>query len=105
MANEIVKVVNGQITVEEAFIAKVKVFNEMKSRFEDEEAKFKRELLKAMEENGIKKYETDDFAITYIAPSTRKGVDTEKLKEDGLYDQYSYATETNASVRIKYKDK
>lgn len=63
----------------------------------------KEELVKAMEDFGVKKYSNDFFSATYKAPSTRKTVDSEKLKADGLYDKYTKVSNVKASVVIKVK--
>lgn len=64
-------------------------------------------LLKAMEENGIKKHEDDLVRITYVAPTERESLDTkavkELLKENGLLEMYTKKTVTNASVRVTFK--
>ena len=66
---------------------------------------FKDALLRAMEQNGIKKWENDLISVTYVPASLRKTVDTAKLKEEGLYDQFTKESPVNASVRLKFKEK
>lgn len=60
-------------------------------------------ILEAMEESGTKKFECDDAVFTYVAPTSRKTVDTKALKDQGLYDLFVKETPVKASLRVKYK--
>ena len=61
-----------------------------------------RETIKnAMREAGVTKYSVDGVTLTYVGPSTRVGVDTDKLKADGLYDTYKKVSNVSDSVRIR----
>lgn len=61
------------------------------------------ELKKAFKDNGIKKWETDDFTATYREESLQKRIDTERLKEDGLYEKYLKLVPVKDSLQIKFK--
>lgn len=63
----------------------------------------KAKLLAAMEENGVKKIESDELTITYVAPTDRETFDSKKLREDNpdLYDEYIKISKVKASVRVK----
>lgn len=65
----------------------------------------KEQLKQAMEDNGIKKYENEFLAITYVAPTTRKTVDSKKLKElhQDIYEECSKVSDVKSSLRIKFK--
>lgn len=65
---------------------------------------FKYKLQKAMEENGIKKWDNDYFSAVLKEESMQKRVDTERLKEDGLYDKYLKLVPVKASLQIRFKD-
>ena len=43
-----------------------------------------------------------DLRFTYIAPTVRKVVDTQALKEQGLYDEFTKDTNVSDSVRISW---
>lgn len=43
-----------------------------------------------------------DLKFTYVAPTTRKVVDTNALKEQGLYDEFTKDTRVSDSVRITW---
>ena len=62
-------------------------------------------ILKAMEEQGVKTYETDTMKITYVAPTKRVTLDTARLKKENplMAKAYEKETETKASLRITLK--
>jgi hypothetical protein len=62
-------------------------------------------LLEQMEKAGVKKWETGNIAVTYVAPSTRVTIDSKRLKEEEpeIYNSYAKVTETKRSLRIKIK--
>ena len=87
----------GAITEETAdFIEK---YLTIKQQFE----MFKFALEKAMRENGIKSWKNDLFNATIKEESMQKRVDTERLKEEGLYDKYLKLVPVKSSLQIKFK--
>lgn len=68
--------------------------------------KYKEKVIKAMEENGISKYEDDMIRITYVAPVTKVSVDGAKLKKElpNIASKYQKITTTKASVRMTLKE-
>lgn len=58
---------------------------------------------KAMKENGIKKWETDEFSFTTTEDTIQKRVDTDRLKEDGLYEKYLKLVPVKGSIRFNLK--
>lgn len=68
-----------------------------------QDAEVRAALKEAMEKNNVKKFESDNLTITYIAPTTRKGLDTARLKAEapGIYDKYVKETPIASSIRIK----
>ena len=100
---ELVTVKDNQIAVAQEVIEELKNFEIEKARIEIKEKELKQALLNAMEENNIKKFENDDIRIIYVASTTRKSVDTARLKEEGLFDLYSKESAVKASVRLEYK--
>ena len=71
---------------------------------EEKTAKIKEAILKEMEERGIPKIDLGDVTITYKAPSTKKSVDSKKLKEDGIYEKYTKINNVKSSITIKIKE-
>lgn len=101
--NNIIKVENGNIALQEEVEATLRAFEIKKREMELLEKEVKTALLKAMEENNIKSYESPNVKITYKAPTTRKSVDTAALKEQGLYDAFVKETQVKSSVVITWK--
>lgn len=76
------------------------------NKLEEQQKLMKQKLMGAMEEFGVKKFENDKVSFTYVAPTTRKTLDKEKLEADhpeiNLSD-YDKESKVSASVRIKVK--
>lgn len=66
---------------------------------------FKYQLEKAMRENNIKSWKNDLFSATVKEESMQKRVDTERLKQDGLYEKYLKLVNVKGSLQIKFKGK
>lgn len=52
----------------------------------------------------IKSFENDYIKLTYVAPTHRKSVDTQKLKDAGLYDKFLKVSDVEENLRIKLKE-
>ena len=78
---------------------------EEQKRAEETQKEVYNAILKAMEEQGVKTYETDTMKITYVAPTTRVTLDTARLKKENplMVKAYEKETETKASLRITLK--
>ena len=78
---------------------------EEQKRAEETQKEVYNAILKAMEEQGVKTYETDTMKITYVAPTTRVTLDTARLKKENplMVKAYERETETKASLRITLK--
>ena len=72
---------------------------------EKQQGNLKAFLLEQMEKSGVKKWETENIIVTYVAPSTRATIDSKRLKEEQpeVYNSYAKVTETKQSLRIKIK--
>ena len=86
----------------EQIIVKAK---EEQKRAEETQKEVYNAILKAMEEQGVKTYETDTMKIIYVAPTTRVTLDTARLKKENplMAKAYEKETETKASLRITLK--
>lgn len=100
---ELVKVQDGHITVAEEVMKKLHDFQVMKAEMDLQEKEIKQAMLKAMEDNDIKSFENDFVKITYKAPTTRKTVDTNELKAQGLYEMFTKESPVKASVTLSWK--
>ena len=63
------------------------------------------QLLALCERHGIKKWDNDIFALTYVAPTTRTAVDTKRLAElhPDIYQALLRTSEVKSSIRLKLK--
>lgn len=85
--------------IDEATFDFLEQYQTMQEQFEI----FKFNLTKAMEENGIKKWDNDYFVATAKEESLQKRIDTDRLKEDGLYDKYLKLVPVKSSLQIRFK--
>ncbi len=101
--NELIQFENGHLA-EKAVEYIRAVEARMKKEKEDYDA-FKRDLLKAMEDNGITKIDTDTVTVSYIGATTRETFDSKAFKADmpELYDEYTKFSDVSPSIRIKVK--
>lgn len=102
-AKTLIAVENGSIVVAEDVLERFHEFQVLKAKMEMEEKKVKEALLQAMEEHGIKSFENDFVKITYKAPTTRKSIDSNALKEQGLYDAFLKESPVKSSVVMTWK--
>ena len=99
--NGIIKIERGELAQETVdFIIAMEM---QKKAFDDKYNAFKAELLKAMEQGGIVKFECDGLRINYIAEAQREDFDKKQFKTDmpDLYDEYVKFTTVKPSIRIK----
>ena len=68
-------------------------------------SKIKEVMREVAKSGGTKKFENDFIAITYIAPTIRKSLDSVKLKEEqpDVYGSYVRESEVKDSIRINIK--
>ena len=71
----------------------------------EESDKLKTNLLEAMEQHGITKWDNDVMTITYVAASVRSSVDSKKLLKDypEIYSEVIKKSNVKSSIRIKLK--
>lgn len=78
---------------------------EEQKRAEETQKEVYEAILKAMEEQGVKTYETDTMKITYVAPITETKIDTTRLKKENplVAKAYEKTTTKKASLRVTLK--
>jgi hypothetical protein len=76
-----------------------------KQKLEEQEKLMRKKLLEAMETFGVKKFENDRIAFTYVAPTTRTSIDSTKLKKKypDIAEECSKVSNVSASVKITVK--
>jgi len=85
----------------------IKKFIYYKEQVESFESEIK-DKFKEMVEAGdipVNSIDLGDMMLSYKKGYTRKSVDNDKLKEDGLYEKYLKETEVNSSVSMTIKKK
>lgn len=84
-------------------------FKKQKEAMEQQEAKLKADLEKAMEEHGIKSFSNDYVTISFVEASSTESIDLKAMqkKEPKLYEElladYKKVTNKKAYVRITVK--
>ena len=66
---------------------------------------FRFKLMEAMKQNNIKSWKNDYFTATLKEESIQKRVDTERLKEAGLYEKFLKLVPVKESLMIKFKER
>ena len=100
---ELIKFNNDELEIAEEYKEKLRNFMKLKKEIERTEKELKERALEYMEENDKDELDSEVMKIKYVKAFTRKSVDTEKLKEHGLYDEYTKETDVKPSVRITIK--
>lgn len=100
---EIIKYENNELHVSKEASDKLKALYLAKAEFDVLMDRVKEELLKTMEENGFKSFENDFMKVTYKAPSVRKSIDTQALKDQGLYESFIKESPVKSSVVVSFK--
>ena len=82
-------------------------FENEKKLAEENRNKVRDKIIEIMKEQGITKFENDNIAITYIAPTDAETFDSKKFKEEhpDTYQEYVKITHKKESVRITLKEK
>lgn len=101
--SDIVKIENGVLTKESK--ALLITLYEVSKKAQEQYDAYKDALLKAMEENGIKKIETDDVVINYIEPTEMESFDKKAFRKDhsDLYDEYVSFNPVKSKIRVTIK--
>ena len=89
----------------EEYFEKQIQFKALKEQMEIWEQKNRDVIQKIFEKHNIKSLKTEEGTISYIGDGIQKRVDTERLKQDGLYEMYLKLVPTKAHLMIKAKEK
>lgn len=100
---KLIKIENNELILNEEVSEKLKRLYEFKADFDILMDALKNEMLEVMKSSNIKSFENDLIKVIYKAPSVRKTVDTQELKNQGLYDSFTKETKVKASVSVSYK--
>lgn len=102
---DLIKVNEGnEIEVLENVVTDIKNFEALKVKVEIQEKKLREELLEAMKKYNISYWETPDGSIkaTYKSATTRKNIDSKRLKEElpDIAEEYSKIVNVKESVAL-----
>lgn len=77
----------------------------MKKECEEQEKELKDKLKQAMEQCGVKKFESDVLNITYIAPSEATSIDSAKLKKKypDIAKECSKVSKKSSYIKVEVK--
>lgn len=99
--NDLIKFNDGKLAQQtiDYIIAVETQMKELKDHYDQ----FKSDLLTAMEQNGIVKFESDNVRINYIGETSRETFDSKQFKADmpDLYNEYVKFSKVKPSIRIK----
>lgn len=104
--NELVTIVDNKITIANDFVKKVINFEKLKKEIEYQEELLKEQLLEIMPSMDKSSVIVDGLAITYKAGTTRKSLDSKRLKEEcpDVYETYLKESSVSPSISIKVSD-
>ena len=83
--------------------AKIKAFYALKKEVEEIEKKRKEWAIEMMKHYNAKTWENEDFKITFIEATTKTTVDSDKLKRDGLYNDYTKQVKVKETIKVTHK--
>ena len=103
--NDLIKYEKGEFLLVEDAINTITTIEKEIKRLKEMQDDYKEQLLKAMEENNILKFDISELTITRKAPTTRESIDTKALKEElpDIYDTYCKISNVKGSLTIKVK--
>lgn len=81
-------------------VARSEMLRPFQEEFEAIQGELRQLLVGQFESKKASTFVYNDYMYTYLEPSVRKSVDTAKMKEAGIYEDYIKETPTVASVRI-----
>ena len=108
MENDLILKEKFDVLISNDTIEFIKKFKEMEARMKVLDSEIKEKAKEFLEQNNLldEGYEQDGIRFAYVKPHKRRQVDTKKLKDEGLYDDYSYEKEYKgyATYSVKYED-
>lgn len=96
---------DGEVTYSEQTlkaIEELKDFQDTIEKAKQLEKDIKGQLMDIMKDRGIDQIKVGATSLDYVEAGTRQTVDTTKLKEDGIYDDYKETINVAPSIRVKY---
>ncbi len=103
--DKLIRIEQGTALIEPSVSFALAEFERQVKEIKAKQDELKQRILEEMESNGILKIETDDLAITYVAPTSREAFDSKKFRQayPDLYDDFVAISPVKASIRMKVK--
>ena len=83
-------------------IRKLKEFEDTIKQTKELEKQLRAELMESMKNSNVNEIKVGTASLEYVPEHTRTIVDTKKLKDNGLYEEYSKYNDKADSIRIKF---
>ena len=92
--------------IEEKISKAISTLQQQQKELSAKNEEIKVKIKNVMEEKGITGYDNEYLSITYVAPFTKKTVDSKELKSKypDIYEECSKISEVSSSIRIKVKE-
>lgn len=105
MNNDLVKLENNEIIVATDVVEQIKNFHKLKAEMDIKEKELKASLKEAMEKKGIKKFIINGLCATIKEGTTRKSIDTKRIKEEipEVYEMYLKESKVASSITLTYE--
>lgn len=83
-------------------LRKLKEFEDTIKQTKELEKQLRSELMESMKNANVNEIKVGTASLEYVPEHTRTIVDTKKLKDNGLYEEYSKYNDKADSIRIKF---
>lgn len=83
-------------------LRKLKEFEDTIKQTKELEKQLRAELMESMKNANVNEIKVGTASLEYVPEHTRTIVDTKKLKDNGLYEEYSKYNDKADSIRIKF---
>jgi hypothetical protein len=83
-------------------LRKLKEFEDTIKQTKELEKQLRSELMESMKNANVNEIKVGTASLEYVPEHTRTIVDTKKLKDNGLYEEYSRYNDKADSIRIKF---
>ena len=96
---------DGELVIAKEACEVISNFERQMKAIKKEYDAYKQALLDSMETYGIKKIDTDDFVVSYVAPTERISLDSKKVEAEypDVYQECLKVSDVKSSVRVKLR--
>ena len=96
---------DGKLVIAKEACEVISTFERQMKEIKKQYDAYKQALLDAMETHGIKKIDTDDFVVSYVAPTERVSLDAKKVEAEypDVYRECIKVSDVKSSVRVRLR--